>query len=181
VDVPRGPDVLHRIRVPAEWLEAGEIVELELPRNMKCADCEGGGCDRCGRAGAISIRGRNDLTELVQVTLPKRDENSEPASSGRALVLRIPNRGGVSDDPELPRGLLLLSVVPADVADPGVSKVEPLPEPAVEQELAEAFRSSEAPIAGTPPAGNRMLVRVVLVLVILWVLFLIWMRATGRA
>ncbi|MCC6901754.1 MAG: hypothetical protein IT377_22475 [Polyangiaceae bacterium] len=187
VDVPRGSDVIHRIHVAAEWLEEGALIEFELPRNLKCAACEGGGCDACGRSGAVSVRGRKELAELVQVTLPKRDESSlESTASGRTLVIRIPERGGIADSPALPRGLLLLSVVPADAADPEVRRIErPAPPPVITEEeaLAEQAAADEAPAAAPPPsaplAESRALLWVGVVLV-LWLLFLAWLRLSGR-
>ncbi|HET7543838.1 MAG TPA: hypothetical protein VFK05_28395 [Polyangiaceae bacterium] len=125
LDVPRGPDVTHRIRVPRAWLESGELVELELPRNLTCAACAGGGCDACERAGAISLRGRQEPPEILTVTLPKLqpNEGGEP----RAVMIRIPEQGGLAPDQGeiLPRGLLLLRVEPGAVADPGVARVAP--------------------------------------------------------
>jgi hypothetical protein len=50
VDGPRGPDVLHRVKVRREWLVVGEVIELELPRHLACAACGGGG-DACGGGG----------------------------------------------------------------------------------------------------------------------------------
>jgi len=185
VDVPRGPDVIHRIRVAAEWLEEGALIEFELPRNMKCAGCEGGGCDKCERSGAISVRGRKELGEVVQVILPKRSEGSvESTSSGRTLVIRIPERGGLADSPELPRGLLLLSVVPADESDPEIRRIEKPKTPQVlteEEAMAPAEEEAEAlpPPAASPARPSRLVLWVALV-VILWVLFLIFLRLTGR-
>jgi hypothetical protein len=176
VDVPRGPDVLHRLRVAAAWLEEGALIEFELPRNLKCAACEGGGCDRCERSGAISVRGRKEIGEVVQVTLPKRTESSyESTASGRTIVIRIPERGGIAPDPDLPRGLLLLSVVPADEPDPGVARVE--------RPVAAAPVAGAEPVQELPPArpARSAALWVLAVLVILWVLFLIWLRMSGRA
>ena len=109
LNVPRGPDVLHRIRVPQAWLESGDVVELELPRNLTCAACEGGGCDACERSGAVSLRGRDELPELLTVTLPRR--KADPGSEARSVVIRIPEQGGLppESDAALPRGLLLLA------------------------------------------------------------------------
>jgi hypothetical protein len=120
LNVPRGPDVTHRIRVPWAWFEAGEIVEFELPRNVMCAACEGGGCDACERSGAITLRGRDELAEILSVTLPTRHGEGEI----RSVVIRIPEQGGLAPETAgaLPRGLLLLRVEPAEVADPGVSR-----------------------------------------------------------
>ena len=123
LNVPRGPDVLHRIRVPRTWLEAGDVVEFELPRNLTCAACEGGGCDACERSGAVSLRGRDELPELLSVTLPTR--KPDPSSEPRGIVIRIPEQGGLppENDAALPRGLLLLRVEAAELADPGVTRV----------------------------------------------------------
>lgn len=129
LDAPRGPDVLHRIRVPRAWLEAGDCVELEVPRNLSCAACDGGGCDLCERSGAISLRQRDEPPELLQVTLPVC--SSEAPGAPRSVVIRIPEQGGLPSTAAeaLPRGLLLLRVEAAEVADPGVSRVAPLAAP----------------------------------------------------
>lgn len=181
--MPRGPDVLHRIRVPAEWLDEGAMIELELPRNMKCAGCQGGGCDACERSGAISVRGRQELGELVRVTLPKKSQSVESTSSGRSLVIRIPERGGMAADPELPRGLLLLTVVPADEADPGIERLEPpkMPEVLTEEEAMPPSETPPVEALSTDKAPRKPGVVVWLALfVMLWVLFLLWLRLSGR-
>jgi hypothetical protein len=106
--------------VPRQWLAGGAQIELELPRNVTCAACEGGGCDACGRSGALTLRGRQDPAELVQITLPRRD-----AASSEAVVLRIPERGGLPEaDSRLPRGLLLLRVAPGEAADQAVRRID---------------------------------------------------------
>jgi len=111
--------------VPAAWLESGELVEFELPRNLTCAACDGGGCDACERAGAITLRGREELPEILSVTLPTRKPHAD--SQARTVVIRIPEQGGLPPEngESLPRGLLLLRVEPAKVADPGVTRVAP--------------------------------------------------------
>ena len=71
---------------------------------------------------------------MLSVTLPAR----KPESNGeaRGVVIRIPEQGG--RPPEngllLPRGLLLLRVEPAEVADPGVSRVLPAEQPVSDRE-----------------------------------------------
>ncbi|HYQ01239.1 MAG TPA: hypothetical protein VER96_21355 [Polyangiaceae bacterium] len=127
LNVPRGPDVTHRIRVPRAWFEAGEVIEFELPRNVTCAACDGGGCDACERSGAITLRGRQELAEILSVSLPVRKGETEI----RSVVIRIPEQGGLSpnNDEAIPRGLLLLRVEPAEVADPGVSRKVPSARP----------------------------------------------------
>ncbi|MET0791884.1 MAG: hypothetical protein ABW061_10220 [Polyangiaceae bacterium] len=123
LDVPRGPDVVYRIRVPRAWLESGEVVEFELPRNLACAACDGSGCDLCERSGAITLRGRQELPEILQVTLPLL--KPEPNGEARGIVIRIPEQGGLppAHGDALPRGLLLLRVELAEVADPAVTRV----------------------------------------------------------
>jgi hypothetical protein len=117
---PRGPDANHRIRVPRAWLERGAVVELELPRNLVCAACDGGGCDVCERSGAVTLRERGEPADLVEVTLP--GEQSEP------FVIRLPERGGLAPvGSGLPRGHLLLRVEPSAEADASVSLAVSVP------------------------------------------------------
>ncbi len=170
----------HRVRVPAEWLDEGAQFELELPRNLTCAACDGGGCDRCERSGAISIRGRKELGELVRVNLPPRNPNMEETASGRAVVLRIPERGGISDDPRLPRGFLLLQVAPGEEADPGIERVAAAP---IEVAAPVPRPPSEHPPSVRPPPAAPASGRWVwwlAVAVILWILIPIWLRLSGR-
>jgi hypothetical protein len=101
--------------VPKEWIEQGSIVEFELPRHLTCRTCEGGGCDACERSGAVTLRGRGEPPDLVEVTLPARPHNE-------SFVIRIPERGGLaSPESGLPRGQLFLRIVPSDSSDPGAS------------------------------------------------------------
>jgi hypothetical protein len=167
--VQRGPDVTHRVRVPRPWLERGEPIELELPRNLACAACRGGGCDTCGRSGAVTMRGRNEPPEIVQVTLPEwSSPEGEPTSS---VTLRIPEQGGLpAEGSRLPRGLLLLTVIPDEQPDSGVRRAT----------------ASLAPPPQTVPAppvpirrSNRLVVAVA-VAVVLFVALLILLRWTGR-
>jgi hypothetical protein len=115
LESPRGPDAAHRIRVPRRWLETGALVEIELPRNLTCASCEGGGCDACDRSGALTVRSRGEPIGILVVTLPTG------APSG-AVVIRIPEYGGLPQEgSDLPRGHLLLRVEPGTKADPSVT------------------------------------------------------------
>jgi hypothetical protein len=111
---PRGPDACHRVRVPRGWLTEGANVELELPRHLTCAGCEGGGCDACDRSGAITVRGRADPADVVGIKLPAGDRDA-------VFVIRIPEHGGLATEGSgLPRGHLLLRVEPSGHADPSV-------------------------------------------------------------
>jgi len=173
LDVPRGPDVVHRIRVPRAWLESGEVIELELPRNLSCAACDGGGCDQCERSGAITLRGREELPELLHVTLPARQPEADGGTRG--IVIRIPEQGGLPPVHEdlLPRGLLLLRVEPAEVADPGVSRiVPPAPIPSLRASL--SLR-----IPKPSPNQARVLVLVLALALLLGLAFLAFRRHRG--
>lgn len=115
LETPRGPDAAHRIRVPRRWLETGALIEIEIPRNLTCAGCEGGGCDACDRSGALTVRGRGEPIGLLLVTLP----SGKPEG---AVVIRIPEHGGLpGEGTDLPRGHLLLRVEVGSKADPGVT------------------------------------------------------------
>lgn len=127
--VDRGPDVKHRVQVLTAWVEREATVELELPRHLACARCDGGGCDACGGSGAITLRGRKDPAELITVTLPRA------ASDGRGTVVRIPELGGPASEAGGPRGNLLLAVVAGAVADERVRLLSS-EEPEAELELA---------------------------------------------
>jgi hypothetical protein len=165
---------LHRVRIRREWLATGGVIELELPRNLACAACGGGGCDICGRSGAISLRKRDELPEIVEVTLPVRPVSEEPESRG--VTLRIPEQGGLPPPgSELPRGLLLLTVVPSDEADPNVALVP------TSSEREEGASSDSVPRVPSEAKSGREIWRVVLVVAVaLWILLLIWLRLTGR-
>jgi hypothetical protein len=117
MDGERGPDVLHRVGVPGAWLEAATTLEVELPRHLTCARCEGGGCDVCERSGAVTLRERDEPPERVTVTLPAAGGETD-------LVLRIPEAGGFPPpDRNYGRGHLLLRVSRAESASPGVVRV----------------------------------------------------------
>lgn len=151
--IPRGADVSLRISVPPRWLDEGRTIEVELPRNLTCAKCSGGGCSACGNAGAITLRSRNELPELVQVVLPLSslvDSSSsgaeDPASqrgnaaaspeSGprsdkrpvgqKPIVIRVPECGGLPDSSkgEIIRGWLLLQVDCVGEPSPNVTTLD---------------------------------------------------------
>src|SRR6187399_3315327 len=111
---PRGPDATHRIRVPRAWLKQGALVELDLPRHLVCAACEGGGCDTCERSGGVTLRERGAPADVLEVALPR-------AKADETFVIRLPERGGLAPEGSgLPRGHLLLRVEPSAEADASV-------------------------------------------------------------
>jgi hypothetical protein len=122
---PRGPDVQMSVTVPEEWMTFGATLEIDLPRNLACASCGGGGCDACERSGAVSLRGRKEPTETVEVTLPSPGTVAGAAASKvRIVVFRIPDRGGQpAEGVELPRGNLLLSIRTGLEPAPGVTRL----------------------------------------------------------
>lgn len=176
---PRGPDVLHRVKVRREWLVEGEVIELELPRNLACAACGGGGCDACGRSGAITLRRRDEPAEVVEVTLPARPKDDVPDSRG--ITLRIPEQGGLPDPgSDLPRGLLLLTVLPSPEPDARVRLLRGVPS---KRPPATVVEGDELPPSlGAAAPGRRFSRPVVLaaVAVVFWVLLLVWLRLSGR-
>jgi hypothetical protein len=108
-----GPDALLDIHVERRWLREGRAIEIDLPRHLVCAACEGAGCGVCGQSGAITVRGRTEPPEVVRVTLPRQDWESDLVpESQHSIVLRIQGRGGLPDGNEWPsqRGRLLLRV-----------------------------------------------------------------------
>lgn len=178
VEGPRGPDVLHRVKVRREWLAVGEVVELELPRNLACATCGGGGCDACGRSGAITLRRRNEPAEVIEVTLPSRPVDELPESGG--ITLRIPELGGLPEPgSELPRGVLLLTVVPSVEPDPNIKLLRGVPSKRPPASIVDADEEA-APLAAPAPRRSSTALVIVAVAVVLWVLLLIWLRWSGR-
>lgn len=162
-----------------EWLVTGEVIELELPRNLACATCGGGGCDACGRSGAITLRRREEPAEVVEITLPARPEDDAPDSRG--VTLRIPEQGGLPEPgSDLPRGLLLLTVVPSPEPDSRIRLLRGVPS---KQPPASVVDSDEIPsLRAIVPSERRASAAVVIVAVAvaLWVLLLIWLRLSGR-
>jgi hypothetical protein len=76
-----------KIVVPVAWAVEGAVVEVRLPRTLACARCEGGGCDGCGRSGAL--RGpADDGSRAVRVRLPK--------ALGDGVAMRIAEPFGAS-------------------------------------------------------------------------------------
>ena len=100
--VETGPRGRLTVDVLDVWLEAGTVLEIVVPARLACARCDGGGCDACGRSGAIRIdRGEHDRT--VRVTL---------SESARGLRLVRPFGADAGLDQ------LILELRPASVPSP---------------------------------------------------------------
>lgn len=176
---PRGPDVLHRVKVPREWLTTGEVIELVLPRNLACAACGGGGCDTCGRSGAVTLRTRDEPAEIVEVSLPARPPEQIPDSRG--ITLRIPEQGGLPEHgSELPRGLLLLTVVPSDAPDENVRLLRGVASKRPARSAEDSDELSKAFLAREDKRPTPLVLVIVVVAVAAWVLLLIWLRLSRR-
>lgn len=152
---PRGPDVQMNLVVPAEWILSNATIEIELPRNLACANCGGGGCDACERSGAVSLRGRDEAAETVEVTLQASSVSDDvPSSRTRRIVLRIPERGGHAPKTagaDVPRGNLLLSVRAGPAPPRGVTRLTgPSTPPEAPIEVAKERRRA-APSSWSPP------------------------------
>jgi hypothetical protein len=145
IDGPRGPDAQMSVSVPEEWIAGGSTLQIVLPRNLTCATCHGGGCDRCERSGAVSLRARRAEVETVEVTLPKGPAGPAAGASAapgvaRSVVVRIPERGGLPEStPELPRGNLLVSIRPGPEPSQGVTRLKTpsVPAPPITPEILE--------------------------------------------
>lgn len=159
----------------------GEVIELELPRNLACAACGGGGCDACGRSGAITLRRREEPAEVVEVTLPARPGEGDDAPDSLGITLRIPEQGGLPEPgSDLPRGLLLLTVLPSPEPDPRVRVLRGVPSKRPPASVVGADEMPSPVAEGTSGRRIPIAVVVVAVAVSLWLLLLIWLRLSGR-
>lgn len=69
LDAHEGPIARLRIAVPAEWFVASATLIIDAPRMLACERCSGGGCDGCGRSGALRAPDPLALRQL-DLTLP---------------------------------------------------------------------------------------------------------------
>jgi hypothetical protein len=53
LDASEGSRAALRIVVPEGWLRDGAELEVTAPKKLSCDRCDGGGCDGCGRSGAL--------------------------------------------------------------------------------------------------------------------------------
>jgi hypothetical protein len=107
LDTADGPRARLVLQVPEAWARAPDGVEITIPKRFPCARCDGGGCDACGRSGALRVP-----DELVggalRVPLPRRP------SAAMLVRLTEPFGEGVGIDQ------LLVEVRLGDPATPGV-------------------------------------------------------------
>jgi hypothetical protein len=67
------------LSVPTGW--AGGRARVRVPRVVTCQRCEGGGCDACGRGGALRTP-EDEAARAITVQLP--------ADLSRAVAIRVP-------------------------------------------------------------------------------------------
>jgi hypothetical protein len=80
LDACTGPRARLRVEVPAAWLAEGAEVAVTAPSRLACAHCEGGGCDGCGRSGALRAPAEAEA-RVVRACLPSGEL--------RAIAVRI--------------------------------------------------------------------------------------------
>ncbi len=127
------------IEVPVAWFEAGATLQIQLPRLLQCARCEGGGCDACGRRGAFEQQAAGIVSQ-VEIVLPK-----QPADSCAPVKLRLPSLGARA--PEPPGGERLAG---ASGAEPAVVSA---PEPVSSAEPAVVSAPERASVIDAPSAA----------------------------
>ena len=140
LDIPRGPDLAFSTQVPSDWFRPGTVLRIALPERLSCAECQGGGCDRCDRKGAIRLREADEEQEIVRITLPQTLNESN-------IQIRLPHAGGYplsEQDEALPRGHLIVSLRSAEMeVDPENSLVSlGKPAPLSEEERRTLARKS---------------------------------------
>ena len=67
-DALTGPHGTMSIELPGSG--RGEQVTLVVPRRLACARCDGGGCDSCGRSGALLVD-LDDAERTIDLVLPE--------------------------------------------------------------------------------------------------------------
>lgn len=99
-----------RITVPSAWLDEACELELVVPLRLPCARCDGGGCDGCGRSGAIKAPG-GEAERTLSTRLPPVEATG--------VALRISRPFG----PEAEIAQLFLEVRAGDAPSLGVRRV----------------------------------------------------------
>jgi hypothetical protein len=121
------------VELPREWLAAGDTVDIVIPARVACARCEGGGCDRCNRSGALRVPG-DEAARTLRLALPR------PAGERTRVRVACP----LGDDASLEQ--LWVDLRPASDPSPLCRRV-----------------TSEATVVANPAAGWVVAVLLVLV------------------
>lgn len=151
-----GPDVLLDLVVERDWLRDAKTVDIELPRHLCCASCQGAGCSICGHSGALTLRERSELGEIVRVTLPQQDPDSISApDSARVLTLKVPGHGGLPE-PEstrASRGRLLIRISTNGPISSCIRAVAPASELDAREQVPSGVLSASVQTAEFPAAA----------------------------
>lgn len=110
LDADSGPIARLQIAVPAEWFVASATLVIDAPRLLACERCAGGGCDGCGRSGALRAPDPVALRQL-DLTLPRGCEEG--------TLVRVPRP---FDDCAIEQ--LIVEVRFASVPSRGVRRIE---------------------------------------------------------
>ncbi len=97
LDDERGAIGALELTVPPAW--AGGRARIRVPRAVTCRRCEGGGCDACGRRGALPTP-EGEGARAIDVQLPP--------DLGRTVAVRVPRPFGDA----APIAQLVLTFVP---------------------------------------------------------------------
>ncbi len=111
LDRATGPQAKLELVVPEDWLADGCALAVTTPKLLCCARCDGGGCDSCGRGGALRAPATR-AQRTVQLSLP--------GDHTTAVQLRLVDP---FDDSEIEQ--LLVQVRPGASATQGVTRIEP--------------------------------------------------------
>ena len=68
LDASNGPCARVRVGLEPGW-SRGDTLRITVPERLTCARCDGGGCDACGRSGALRAPSDPDARTL-RVELP---------------------------------------------------------------------------------------------------------------
>ncbi len=133
LDACQGSRAQLRIEVPIDWLTDGASLLVSCPRRLRCARCEGGGCDDCQRSGAY--RAPSDVED-------RTIETQLPPSDGSGVIVRLtdPFEGCDIDQ-------LLLEIHPGPEPTAGVERLVVQP----------VLRSQANELQADHPSADRML------------------------
>lgn len=116
LDVAEGARGRLRVVVVAAWAEERACLDIPVPARVACARCEGGGCDGCGRSGALRTP-EDPAARTVRVQLP--------GQLGAGVAVRLVRPFG--EDAAIEQ--LLVEIVAGAEPSPGVTRLPPPPPP----------------------------------------------------
>jgi hypothetical protein len=100
----------------------------------------------------VTLRGRGEPPDLVEVTLPARPESD-------SFVIRIPEHGGLaSAESGLPRGQLFLRIEASEGSDPSASVNKIIPEHVAARRALDRSEAPQRDLAWLFPAGIALAV-----------------------